>query len=114
LAAILADADFRAITERLLVGPATQRDLREELGLQSGSLSRQMATLEDVVLVVRERSHSPYELTRPDEIREVLVAVANLAVALDRARLDVDLERAASLRRSGMRAVDQARVGEGA
>jgi DNA-binding HxlR family transcriptional regulator len=114
LLALLADGDCRLIVDRLLEGDATQRELRDELGLQSGSLSRQMRVLEDAAMVVRERSHGPYELIRPERTRAVLQAAADLAADLSAARQEVDAERARSVRKSGMRAPAEARVREGA
>jgi DNA-binding MarR family transcriptional regulator len=111
LLALLADIDCRAIIELLLEHPATQREVREHLGLQSGSLSRQMRTLEDYALVVRERSHGPYELTLPERTRAVLQAAADLARDLSEAQAEVDTERARGLRKSGMRAPAHQREG---
>jgi DNA-binding MarR family transcriptional regulator len=103
LLSLLADADCRRVVERLLESPATQRELRDDLGLQSGSLSRQMRSMEDAKLLVRGRSHGPYELTMPQRTRAVLQAAADLATELSGLQHDVDEERARSLRKGGMR-----------
>jgi DNA-binding HxlR family transcriptional regulator len=99
---LMADDDGRAIVERLLDAPATQRELRAELGLQSGALSRQMKALEDAAIVVRERSHSPYTVTLPDRTRALLQAAADLASDLSQARHEVDATRARDMRKAGM------------
>jgi DNA-binding HxlR family transcriptional regulator len=102
LLSLLADADCRLVVDRLLEGAATQRELRVELGLQSGSLSRQMRALEE------------YGLVRPERTRAVLQAAADLAEELSSARHEVDAERARTVRKGGMRAPADARLREGA
>lgn len=99
---LMAEDDGRAIVERLLDAPATQRELRADLGLQSGALSRQMKALEGAAIVVRERSHSPYTLTLPDRTRALLQAAADLASDLSQARYEVDATRARDMRKAGM------------
>jgi DNA-binding HxlR family transcriptional regulator len=104
LLSLVADDDGRQIIERLLDAPATQKELREELGLQSGVLSRQMRALEDAALVVRARSHGPYVLLLPERTRALLQAAADLASDLSQARYEVDSARAREIRKRGMRA----------
>lgn len=110
--ALLADTDCRSIVERLLERPATQRELRDELGLQSGSLSRQMRAMEDAALVVRERSHGPYAVTLSKRTRAVLQAAADLARDLSELQYEVDVDRARTLRKGGMREQPPARRSE--
>jgi DNA-binding MarR family transcriptional regulator len=97
LLALLADGERHEILATLLAGSASQRDLRAKLGLQSGTVSRQLKDLEQAGLVVRDRSHGPYELTRPIETRALLLAAAELARAISSERAHVDAVRASEL-----------------
>lgn len=112
LLALLADVDCRRIVDRLLEGSATQRELREDLGIQSGSLSRHMRAMEDAALVVRERSHGPYEVTLSKRTRAVLQAAADLASDLSDLQHEADAKRARALRKGGMREQPAERRGQ--
>ena len=74
----LADPVRLEVLSMLLAGPATQKRLGEELGLTSGTMSRQMSMLEQADLVVRARSHGPYEVKYPRRLLELLRTAADL------------------------------------
>ena len=75
---ILADFTQLEILTRLLMGPATQKELRQELQLPSGPVSRKMAELERSGFVSRDRSHGPYDLRFPEDVLRVFHAVSDL------------------------------------
>lgn len=81
----------------------TQRELAAALKLDSGGTSRRMKRLEQLGLVERERSHGPYELTFPDETRDTLERVTNLAAAGLARRAEGAKRRADAFRKAGMR-----------
>lgn len=58
--------------------PATQKQLAEDLGVNSGSLSKQMGRLEEAGLVQRRRSHAPYEVRFEGSLLRVLQTAAQL------------------------------------
>jgi DNA-binding HxlR family transcriptional regulator len=88
----LGHRDKIRIVERLSEGPARQRDLIDELGLTSGTLSKWLAELVGARLVVQEGSapRDPYWLVKPDTTNALLDIAAQLASEL----ADAEVERA--------------------
>ena len=74
----IADQGCVDILRSLLAGPATQKQLQAEHGINSGTLSRRMRELEQIGLVERERSHGPYQLVFGEQIRTLVQAAADL------------------------------------
>jgi DNA-binding transcriptional MocR family regulator len=78
---VLADEVCRAILRGLLSSeePLTQRSLTAALPYNSSTISRRMADLEDLGLVLRSSGHAPYSVPFPEKTRELLVAGTDLA-----------------------------------
>jgi len=95
---IFADVSQLMILARLLADAATQKELREELQLGSGPISRKMAELERAGLVSRDRSHGPYRLQFREDVLRVLHATSDLHLRQVESRAQA-AERA--LRRAG-------------
>lgn len=112
--ALLADDDVRRVVQRIIDRPATQRELRDELRLQSSALSRQMQALEAAGLVVHDRGHGPYEVVFSEQTRELIRAALNLARDISAARSAVDAEEAREFQKRGMVAVSRASERRGA
>jgi len=93
------------IVEHLSRGPAKQKDLAKELGLDSGSLSRWLRELAQARIISQDRegSHDPYWLVAPERTNELLDLAALLASEL----ADHYAERAAAQAK-----VDQERLRE--
>jgi transposase-like protein len=103
--AILAELSHREkvrIVERLTLGEAKQKELAEDLGTKSGTLSRWLKELMQARLIGQERegSHDPYWLVNPVRTNELLDVAARLASEVSEAhaeravaQADVDRER---------------------
>lgn len=78
---VFAEDDCRLILDQLLESkePQTQRQLSAALKLKSSVMSRRMAEIEDLGLVMRESSHAPYEILLPTMVRQFLDLGAELA-----------------------------------
>ncbi|HEV3035897.1 MAG TPA: winged helix-turn-helix domain-containing protein [Solirubrobacteraceae bacterium] len=98
---VCGDGDRLRILEFLRASPATQKALAAELKINSGTLSRHMALLEAVGLVIRDRSHSPFVLAAPEATRQLLLATTDLNLEISRAKTEA-LER----RREGLANVE--------
>lgn len=98
----VADRGCIDLLRALLDGPATQKQLIEGLGLNSGTVSRRMGELEGIGLVTRDRSHGPYRLTLPAETRHFIQGAADLARLGLRSRLDEAEAHARGLRKAGL------------
>jgi DNA-binding IclR family transcriptional regulator len=101
-----ADPDRHKVLQRLIEGPATQKQLAAELGLNSGTLSKHMAKLTAAGLVRRLRSHAPYELQFRSGVWQLLQANNNLNIKRARADLEAAEAQAKSVNQSGMRTAD--------
>jgi DNA-binding transcriptional ArsR family regulator len=88
------------IVERLSEGDAKQKQLTEDLGLSSGTLSRWLGELVRARIICQDRdgSHDPYRLVKPERTNELLDTAALLASELANA--------------SAVRAAHQAKVDE--
>lgn len=88
----------------LLDGPATQKDLKAALKLQSGTLSKHMAVLTSSGLVRQQRpGHAPYELAVRDGVSRLLQASDNLLVERDEAQLARSRKQSKGLNQGVMR-----------
>jgi DNA-binding IclR family transcriptional regulator len=108
-----ADQDRWSILVRLYQESATQKQLIAELGLNSGTASRHMKTLEDAELVVRDRSHGPYTLSVRDEIWQLLRMTINITSAITTRRMREIEERGQELQRAAMRPAEESARSEG-
>lgn len=102
------------ILQCLLQSPATQKQLAEELNLSSGALSKQMAKLAAAHLVLRQRSHGPYQLQFRDGVWKLLQSFVNLKGEIVTALLDAAEQEAEDLSRAGMRTADTSVRSKGA
>lgn len=82
--AALAHRERMRIIEHLSRGPAKQKELAKELGLDSGSLSRWLRELAQARIISQDRdgSHDPYRLVAADRTNELLDLAALLASEL--------------------------------
>lgn len=100
---LLSDGVCHEILLRLLTeGPQTQRELRAALGVGSGAISRRMGDLEGEGVVIRARSHGPYDLVLPEQTRALITSAKQLAADLlalrnDEAQKDLKVFRKAGL-----------------
>jgi len=92
----------RAVLDLLLSAPATQKEIREELGLNSGTLSKIMGELTAAGLVSRDKSHGPYELTFRKRTWAILQAASDLGEEISSAQAQVDAEHNRERRKRGM------------
>jgi predicted ArsR family transcriptional regulator len=90
--------------EILLDGPATQKQIGNALDVGSAQLSRRMARLEAVGIAARERrrGHGPYDLTHATATRALLIAIAELGLAIQRAKSDAQEQRVRDLRKKAL------------
>jgi DNA-binding MarR family transcriptional regulator len=82
----------------------TQRELRDRLGLDSGTTSRHMQVLSSARLVVRQRSHGAYSLAFARGTLAVLQAAADLVRDITASEARAAADAASELRKLGMRA----------
>ena len=82
--AALAHRERMRIVECISRGPAKQKELAKELGLDSGSLSRWLRELAQARVITQDRegSHDPYWLVVPERTNELLDLAALLASEL--------------------------------
>lgn len=99
---VLAEGDTRRILERLFRGPATQKELADELKLNAGTVSKHMKELRNARLVARERSHGSYELLFRHNTWRLYQAAVNLALEVAQVELEAAAERAEELQRSAL------------
>jgi DNA-binding transcriptional ArsR family regulator len=109
----LAHRERMRIVERISRGPAKQKELAEDLGLDSGSLSRWLRELAQARIINQDRegSHDPYWLVAPERTNELLDLVALLASELadayaNRATAQAEVDKA-RLRERRKRANDR-------
>lgn len=86
----LGHRDKIRIVERLTAGEARQKELADDLGAKSGTVSRWLADLKRARVIDQDRpgSHDPYWLVRPELTNELLDLAARLASELAEASLE--------------------------
>jgi len=112
---LLADEVCRDLLRRVVASdrPLTQRELVNATGLNSSTISRRMALIEEHGLVHRPSLHSPYEVVFRETVRDLLVLAKELALMLldrdagqlrdEAEELRGDPDRAARVRSDGDR-----------
>lgn len=102
---VFAEEDCRLILNELLESdePQTQRQLSATLKLKSSVMSRRMAEIEDLGLVMRVSSHAPYEVLLPAMVRQFLDLGAELASEAIRRQAEEAGAHAKNRRLNGMR-----------
>jgi DNA-binding MarR family transcriptional regulator len=108
------DPERYRILQRLLESPLTQKQLAAELGLNSGTASKQMAKLVAARLVARRRSHGPYELQFRKEVWELLQGFTRLNKTMAIAFIAAAGQEEEELNRAGMRSIDTGSESESA
>jgi DNA-binding transcriptional ArsR family regulator len=111
------DSTALGAIEILLDGPATQKQIGDALGVGSAHLSRRMALLEDAGIAVRERrrGHGPYDLTNAVATRALLIATAELGLAIQLVKSNAQEQRVRDLRKKALDGGrEQDRVRDGA
>jgi DNA-binding IclR family transcriptional regulator len=102
---VLADDVCRDLLRALLREdePQTQRQLCAALKLNSSTVSRRMAEMEELGIVHRRSSHAPYEIQFPGKVREILLSAIGLRrMALERQAAEA-AEQERDLLREGLK-----------
>jgi DNA-binding MarR family transcriptional regulator len=105
-----ADLDRLRILDYLRDGPATQKEIAAGLTINSGTLSRHMATLAAAGLVARGRSHSPFELAA-SKTADMLALATEINLEVTQTKQEALQRRRAKLKRAPARRATVTEIG---
>lgn len=76
---------LRVVRQLILSGPATQEELRREIGIPPGAMSKHISELSSVRLIARPSPRGRLAVVHDDRTAAVLRSLAELAAAIDAA-----------------------------